>query len=335
MSDTQPENARRASRPGLVKMVIVPSILVFIIIYLLSGICIVKPEQVAIVTRFGKLRPAPLPPGTHYRLPYPIDKVTYIKPNEVKSVVVGPPSSPEDEGEIETYYIQPGLGSEFLTGDENIIHITLNVQYKVGDSAKYLFNTAPLRIHGSYATDQAGELVRLAAEIALADVVAHTHVDDLITSGKQWVLNQVKERAQRQLDKFDAGALIISANFESVSPPAEVGDAFKDVASALEDCTRFVNEATGEYNAAIPRARGEAARQLQEALATKKASINRAQGDANRFLATLKEYRIAREAGEDGGADISLLRLYIETMEEVMPRMKKYIVDTESPGPER
>ena len=318
------DNGSRERRgfPVPVKAIVAPSLLAFVCIYLLSGIYVVKPEQEALVTRFGELRLPPLPPGTHYRLPYPVDQVTYIKPNEVKSVTVGRPGMSEDEGEIEEYYVDTGLGEEFMTGDENIIHITMNIQYKVGDPgayAKYLFNSVSPDL-----------LVKLAAETALTDVVARTHVDDLMTSGKQWVLARIKDQAQKRIDRLDAGTVIIAANFASVSPPMEAVDAFKDVASALEDRDRFVNEATGEYNAAIPRARGEAEREKQEALALKESNINRAHGDADRFLATLHEFRSTEHT------DISRLRLYIETMEEVMPRIKKYIVDTAPPDqPER
>jgi len=309
-------SAPRRGVPALVKTLVVPSLLVFVLIYLLSGISKVQPEQEALVTRFGKLQPLPLLPGIHYRLPYPVDRVTYIKPNEVKSVVVGKPLLLE-EGESEDPYARgAGLGEEFLTGDENIVHIAVNVQYKLGEAADYLF--------GSVSPE---ELVRLATEAALSDVVARTHVDDLITAGKQWVLAQVKEKAQERLDQYEAGVLITSANFEKVAPPTEVSDAFKDVASALEDRDRLVNEANGEYGAAIPRARGDAERQKQEARGLKESGINRARGDADRFLAQLEEFR------QSGRSETSRLRLYIETMEEVMPRMKKYVMDTSPPAP--
>jgi membrane protease subunit HflK len=288
------------------------SVAAFVLIYLASGVCIVKPEQQAFVKRFGELQPVPFSPGTHYRMPYPIDSVVYIKPNKVESVSVGTWTDMTKSAEGEP--IQVGLGTEFLTGDENIVHITLNVQYKVGDPADYLVtSTSP------------ESLVRLATEMALTQVVAQTQVDDLLTSGKQWVLAQVKQRAQEELDDLNAGILIIAANFAGVTPPAEVADAFKDVASALEDRDRLINEAQGHYNEGIPRARGEAERQIQEALAHKKSTINRAQGEADRFLATLKEFQQARNAR------LSLLRLYTETMEEVLPGMKKYIIDRGHP----
>jgi len=302
----------RRGVPGLLKTLVVPSLLVFLLIYLLSGICKVAPEQEALVTRFGKLQPAPLPPGIHYRFPYPVDRVTYVKPNEVKSIVVGRPLVFEEGESEEPYSLSTGLGEEFLTGDENIVHISLNVHYKIGEAARYLFETVSPEA-----------LVQLATEAALADVVARTHVDDLITAGKQWVLAQVKEKAQDYLDAYGSGVLIMSANFEKVAPPNEVGDAFKDVASALEDRDRLVNEAMGEYNAAIPRARGDAERQKQEALAMKESGINRARGDADRFLAQLREFR------QSGNSELSRLRLYIEAMEDVMPRMRKYVVDTQ------
>jgi len=273
-----------------------------------------------LVVRCGKLLPTVVLPGTHYRLPYPVDEVYYFKPGEVKSVVisqstlVGEAESEgeviEDEPEGEFYEPSPDIGAEFLTGDENIIHIALNVQYRISNPAQFVFRCA-----------RPEKLIESAAEMALADTVARTAVDDLLTSGKHLVLARVTERCQEKLESLKAGIQVIAVNFASVSPPAEVSDAFKDVASALEDKDRIINEARGDQKEAIHQARGTAQKQISEAMAYRKAKVNRAEGETKRFLAVLKEYR------QSGQGEVSLARFYIEAMEEVMASVKKYLID--------
>ncbi|HIJ74776.1 MAG TPA: protease modulator HflK, partial [Candidatus Hydrogenedentes bacterium] len=164
-------------------------------------------------------------------------------------------------------------------------------------------------------------LVKCAAEQALTDTAVCTHVDDLLTSGKHLVLAQVKRQCQEKLRAWEVGIEIISANFASVYPPAAVSEAFKDVASALEDRDRIVNEARGDQSETIHRARGAAQKEISEATALSKAKVNRAQGETARFLAVLEEYR------QSGKSEASITRLYIETMEEVLAEAEKYLID--------
>ncbi|HOZ46669.1 MAG TPA: FtsH protease activity modulator HflK [Candidatus Hydrogenedentes bacterium] len=295
------------------------SLLAAIIVYGLSGIYVVQPEEQALILRFGELLPVPALPGTHYRLPYPIDRVFYFKPNEVKSVAIeggGIGSEAEVEGEIiedeaegELVEAAAARGAEFLTGDENIIHVALNVQYRISDPARYLFLCA-----------DAPRLVRDAAEMALASTVAHTSVDDLLTSGKLVVLDRTRDLVQQKLDAFEAGVAVIGVNFTSVTPPAEVNDAFKDVASALEDRDRVVSEALGDQSETVYRARGSAQQKISEAQAYRESKINRASGEADRFLAVLAEYR------QSGEPKVSLTRLRLEALEEVLSRGEKYLI---------
>ena len=306
----------RSSSANAFKAGLGVSILVGLIVYLLSGVYVVAPEQQALVVRWGKVLSPVVWPGTHYHLPYPVDKVYRFKPNEVKNLaIVGTAQFVErgeaaDKDKRQMYGDVQDTGAEFLTGDENIIHIALNVQYRIGDPVQFVFRSA-----------KPDELVKSAAETALSDTVARTHVDDLLTSGKHLVLTRVKKRCQERLSSWGVGIEILSANFASVSPPAEVGDAFKDVASALEDKDRIVNEARGDQSEAIHRARGMAQKTISEALAYEEGKVNRAKGETARFLAVLDEYR---QAGE---SDVSLTRLYIETMEEVFSSARKYFID--------
>ncbi len=285
-------------------------------VYVLSGITVIKPEEQALVLRFGKRTAVPLLPGTHYTLPYPIDRVFVLKPNEVKNVTVGLSDAyAYAKSRVGAASFRgSNSGPNFLTGDENIIHLELNVQYAVSDAAAYLFRASD--------TDR---LVVLACEEALAADVARSPVDEILTSGRHMLLAQVKKDAQEILDSMKAGVGLMSLNLAKAAPPRDVAEAFKDVASALEDRDRFINEANGHYNEMLPKARGEATEIVHEAKADKNGSVKRATGETARFLQTLAELELSTNP------ELSTLRLYLETMEAVLPRVRKYIVETASP----
>ncbi|HDP35438.1 MAG TPA: FtsH protease activity modulator HflK [Candidatus Hydrogenedentes bacterium] len=203
------------------------------------------------------------------------------------------------------------MGPEFLAGDENIIEMEMNVQYQIKEPERYLLRAV-----------NADRLVVIAAETALIEEMTRSQVDDILTSGRQMMLAQVKEAAQQMLANIEAGVTIIAVSLSKVTPPAKVADAFKDVASALEDKDRLISEANGQYSQAIPEARGEAIRMTQEALTGKNAVIKRAQGETERFKKTLEKLQRSENP------ELSVLRLYLESMETIMPNVRKYIVDT-------
>ncbi|MBF0448965.1 MAG: FtsH protease activity modulator HflK, partial [Magnetococcales bacterium] len=152
-------------------------------------------------------------------------------------------------------------------------------------------------------------------------VIGRNTIDTALTTGKDKIQDVTKQSIQTILDSYNSGIQIIAVQLQQVSPPAEVVHAFKDVASAREDRVRAINESQGYANDILPKAQGEAARQIQEAEAYKTAKVSRAEGDVHRFLAVLKEYKKAKDATET--------RLYLETMEEILPKINKVVV---SPG---
>jgi len=273
-----------------------------LIAWLLTGIYIVRIDQQAVVTRFGAVVNPRVMPGIHIALPWPIDRVTSLKVQQLQRLVVG--------GELPdtvTGRAQP-LASQFLTGDQNIISMRVVVQYSVGVPADYLFRTQ----------DVAGS-VGAAVETALAGRVAGRNVDAVLTTEKQNVQEEVRAEAQRILNDYHAGVLLSTVNMESAVPPPEAADAFRDVASARADSSRIVSEAQGYANDVIPKARGEAQQTLEGALAYKETKINTAQGDATRFTEVASEYAKASE--------VNGRRLYLETMEQILPKIRKLIVD--------
>lgn len=271
-------------------------------LWMLSGIYIVSADQQAVVTRFGAVVEPRVKPGIHVSLPWPVDQVRRLKVQQLQRVVIGGDLAEESLGRT-----QPHL-SQFLTGDQNIIHVRAIVQYSVAAPADYLFRTRDVV-----------EVVRAAAEAELARRIARRGVDDVLTTGKVDIQNEVRAAAQKLLDAYQLGVVLSTVNIESVAAPAESADAFRAVASARADSARIVNEAQGYAAGVIPKARGEATQLGEQAEAYKLTKVNEAQGDAARFTAVAEEYAKA--------PDVTAGRLYVETMELILPRITKLIVD--------
>ena len=271
-------------------------------VWALSGIYLVAPDQQAVETLFGKVIAPRVMPGLHYALPWPIQSVAKLKVLQLQRLVVG--------GEIADSLLgrTPPLASQFLTGDQNIINMRVVVQYSVGVPSDYLFQV-----------QNPAQVVGTAVQAEVARRVARRMVDAVLTTEKAAIQDEVRAAAQKLLNEYRAGVLLSTINIESATPPPEAAEAFRDVASARADTARIVNEAEGYANGLIPKARGQARQMLEESEAYKQRKINEAAGDAARFSQIAAEYgKAARVTGQ---------RLYLETMEQVLPRIRKLIVD--------
>ena len=271
-------------------------------VWALSGIYLVAPDQQAVETLFGKAVAPRVMPGLHYALPWPIQSVARLKVRQLQRLVVGGEMADTALGRT------PPLASQFLTGDQNIINVRVVVQYSVSVPADYLFQA-----------QNPAQIVEAAVESELARRIAHRGVDAVLTTEKAAIQEEVRAAAQKLLDDYRAGVALSTINIESVTPPAEAADAFRDVASARADTARIVNDAEGYANDLIPKARGQAQQSLEEAQAYQQKTINEATGDAARFTQLAAEYSKA--------AQVTGQRLYLETMEQVLPRIKKVMVD--------
>jgi membrane protease subunit HflK len=195
-----------------------------------------------------------------------------------------------------------------LTGDMNILAIEFIVQYKIKESSEYLFNVADIH-----------ETIGKAAEASMREVVGKSKIDEALTTGKADIQLGTMVLLQSILDDYHAGVQVAAVQLQDVDPPEAVAAAFKDVTNAKEDREKLINQAQGYRNDIIPRAKGEAAELVNRAKGFAQARLNRSQGEANRFLATLKEYQQSK--------DIISKRIYIETMEEILPNVEKVIID--------
>ena len=284
----------------LLSMGVLPTIGIAIVIWLLLGLYSVGPDEVGVVQRFGKYNRV-VGSGLNYHIPYPIETVKTPKVTEVKRIEIGFRTVGKNQ------YRTIEQESLMLTGDENIVDAELIVQYKIKDPIDYLFNFIGPEL-----------TLREASEASLRTVIGRHNIDEALTSGKLMIQEETKELLQIILDKYETGVIVVAVQLQDVSPPKQVIDAFKDVASAKEDKNRMINEAEGYRNDVIPKARGQAQAMIRESEGFRESRIKRAEGDVAKFKAIVKEYTKAKEVTKE--------RLYLEAMEEILPGIDKYIV---------
>lgn len=271
--------------------------------YLATGFYSVQPNERAVVRRCGKALPGLRGPGLHVGLPYGIDRVSRLKMFELKRVGVGIGLTDRALGRR----TEPRR-AEGLTGDRNLILISAIVQYRIADARAYLFNVSDVPA-----------LVKDVAASALSSVIASMNVDDVLTVQRIAIQNEVMQVSQAALNRCGAGVQVASVSLEGLAPPQEVARAFRDVTSAREDRQRAINEAQGYANRLVPQARGEAQRLLLEAEAFSSEVVQEAEGDAERFRKIV--------GALSDGRELTAKRLILETMEDVLPRLKKVVVD--------
>jgi membrane protease subunit HflK len=271
--------------------------------WILSGIYIVSPEQQAVVTMFGAVTAPRVLPGIHYALPWPIDSVYKLKVHQLRRVAIG-----GDVADSVLGRLQP-MSSEFLSGDQNLLDIRVVAQYSVSEPRDFLFQP-----------ENVDRVVSAVVGVELSRRIAHTTVDDILTTEKIAIQNDVLQAAQKAIESYRVGATISNISIESVTPPPEAADAFRSVASAKADAIRIVNQAEGYANDLLPRARGEGVQLIEQAQAYKEGKVNRAAGDAARFGEVVLEYAKAPK--------VTSTRAYLEALEQILPKLKKLIIDS-------
>lgn len=279
-----------------------------IALYLLSGTYLVSPGEAAVVTRFGRIVQPRVAAGLRWHLPWPVESARTVNVSQVRREGIGV-SLPGHPAEL-----HPPEDVKLLTGDENLLGAKAIVQYRVKNPADYLFSV-------DYNEDP---LLRAVIKAAMTDLAGAMQVDSLLTSGRTQFQIRLRERVQQALDNYRSGLEIVSVDLQEIVPPGEVAQAFRDVSSAAEEKNKMINDAQGYANSIIPQGRGEAAKRVQEGEGYKTDVVNRAKGEAQRFTDTLAQYQ--RDAGVFG-PEVTRYRLYVETMEKILPRARKYVVE--------
>ena len=295
------------------KTFIYPALLLILVwIFFAGPFYVVDPEENGVVRTFGKLTQI-TQPGLRFKFPWPIQTVNLVNVEEVRRLELGFRTVRAGGTSSSAQYRKVPSEALMLTGDENIVSVDLVVQYKIKDAGQFLFRVADPK-----------RAVSHAAEAAIRQIVGGQPIDQTLTTGKATIEAETKQLLQKVLDGYQAGVFVAQVKLQDVTPPQQVDAAFKDVQSAKEEKEKKVNIALGYRNEIIPQARGEAAQALQEAEAYRQKRVKEAEGDASRFTQMLTEYRLAK--------DVTRTRMYLETMEQVLPKMDMYIVDGKDAG---
>ena len=262
--------------------------LIALVAYGALGLYKIDEQERAVVLRFGQFLETKTP-GLRWNAPL-IDEVNKVNVTRVRT------------------HTSQGV---MLTEDENIVDVTLAVQYVISNPRDFLLNVRQPEVTLTHATDS-----------AIRHVVGSAEMTAVISEGREALGGDVQRRLQEYLDNYVAGLRVVKVNLENSQPPSQVQAAFDDVIKAREDEQRLKNQAEAYSNGVIPEARGRAQRVLEEANAYREQVVAQSQGEADRFLKLLAEYRKA--------PDVTRQRLYIDAVQEVMQRSSKVMVDVDS-----
>ncbi len=270
---------------------VVGVLIILAIIWVGAGFYTVDEQERGVVMRFGVAQEAVVLPGLHWNPPL-VDEVNLINVTRV---------------------YDRDFSNTMLTEDDNIIDITMTVQYVITDARDYFLEVEDPEIS-----------LQHAAESAIRHVVGSSTMDNAITTGRDQIAQDTMIRLQDYMDLYGTGVTIRQVNIEQSLPPQQVRDAFDDVIKAREDNQSFQNQARAYANQVVPESRGQARRQIEEANAYKERVIAQAEGEARRFEQLLVEYQKAPEVTRE--------RLYIDALQQVMSSVSKVMIDVDGSG---
>ena len=275
----------KPEKPVNYKGIAIIATLIVLVVLGINSFYIIQPAERGVIQRFGAYSTV-TQPGPHLLIPF-IDTVTVVDVDQVNKF---------------------SHRAQMLTQDENIVDVSLTVQYRIQDAADFLFQDSdPIStIHG-------------AMESALREVIGKNTLDGIITESRSAIAGLVKTETQKLLNLYRTGLIVTNINMQEANPPDQVKEAFDDATKALADKERVQNQAEAYANDIVPRARGAGARQIEAAKAYKAKVVAEAEGESNRFLALLKEYQKAPE--------VTRQRLYVETVQLVLRDSSKVMLD--------
>ncbi len=274
-----------------------------LLLWLSSGLYKVQPDEQGVILRFGKWIETSQP-GLHFHLPWPIDSALFPKVTQINQLQLG---SPLPRGGASA------RDKQMLTGDENIVEADCALSWRIKDAGQYLFHVA-----------EPETALRIAAESALREVIGRTPIQAALSDKRQQIADETRVLLQKWLDAEEAGVNVLQVQLQRVDPPSTVIDAFNDVQRARADQERARNEADAYANDILPRARGEAERIRQEAEAYRTQAVNIAEGEAKNLSSIYESYLKAK--------DVTAWRLYLESLDEILRKSGKVIIDGSGKG---
>jgi membrane protease subunit HflK len=273
--------------------------------YAATGLYFVQPDEQVVVRRFGRILAEPREPGPHFGLPWGLDRIDRVKTREVKQVTIGPVSP---AGEAVGASV-----AQWLTGDRNLVRIRATVHYTIADPAQYLLRATAV-----------DPLIANGAQAALSAVLAGQPVDRVLTLGKRELGVLLGEKLQAIVTRYEVGVSIRSVDVGGVEPPPEVAEAFDNVINALRQRDREINLARGYADRMLAQAQADKQRIVDGGQADHDRRVREAQGETERFAKLLAEYQRS--------PDLTARRLYLETMAELLPKLRaKLIIGSGTP----
>jgi membrane protease subunit HflK len=271
----------------------------------------VPSDSIVVVQRFGKYLKQ-VPPGLHFKLPLGVDTVTVVPVKRQLKQEFGFTTPGANDPYQSPHPRDATRETQMVTGDLNAALVEWVVQYRIEDPVKFLFEVR-----------EPAETLRYVSESVMREVVGDRTVDEVITIGRQEIESEALTKMQALSTKYAMGISIDQVQLKNINPPKPVQDSFNEVNQAQQEKEKLINEARRDYNKVIPLAEGEKDQRIREADGYRLKRINEANGDAARFSALLAEYSKAPE--------VTRRRIYIETMQQVMPDIRsKIVIDDEA-----
>ncbi len=273
----------------------------------------VPSDSVAVVQRFGKYLKV-VPAGLHFKLPLGIDVAQTVPVKRQLKQEFGFATAGATD-QFQSPHPRDGKReTQMVTGDLNAALVEWVVQYRISDPVKFLFEVR-----------EPSETLRYVSESVMREVVGDRTVDEVITIGRQEIESEALTKMQALSTKYVMGISIDQVQLKNINPPEPVQESFNEVNQAQQEKEKLINEARRDYNKVIPLAEGEKDQRIREADGYRLKRINEAEGDVARFSALLAEYTKAPE--------VTRRRIYVETMQDVMPGLRsKVIVDEKLRG---
>lgn len=289
------------------RLLYIPIIFIIISVVMSSQYTVEETEQ-AVVTTLGKVTSVETA-GLHLKLPYPVQDVRKVEVNRTQKMQIGYESKNEEQGNNDASSVLDE--SKMITGDFNIVNIDFFIEWKISDPVKFLYNS-----------DEPSKILKTIAQSSARSIIGSKGVDGVLTTEKSIIQAEIKEKMVNKLADYDLGVQVLDVKIQDSEPPtSEVIAAFKNVETAKQEKETRINEALAYKNKTIPAAESEADKLVRDAESYRESRINAAKGEVAKFNAMYTEYAKNKT--------ITRTRMYLETIEDILPDITVYIDSSE------
>lgn len=305
VQDKMPKNIGKF---GKSKMLLYLLVIIIAAFFIMSCQYTVEETEQAVVTTLGKVTSVETA-GLHFKLPFPIQGVKKVEVNRTQKMQIGYTSSNENKSYSNTSSVVEE--SKMITGDFNIVNIDFFIEWKISDPKKFLYNS-----------DEPSKILKMIAQSSARSIIGSKRVDGVLTTEKSIIQAEIKEKMVNKLADYDLGVQVLDVKIQDSEPPTtEVIAAFKNVETAKQEKETRINEALAYKNKTLPAAESEADKLIRDAESYRESRINAARGEVAKFNAMYTEYAKNKT--------ITKTRMYLETIEEILPGITVYIDSTD------